>query len=111
MTMAKLTKIKVPNSLYLPEMRRCLLSPQVWAQEAKDHYLLSKGMQMENDDENSILVLGQRKYKKTILFNPTSNVPIMYLAPLCICHYIQGSQGKLLLPRACPLSPRPLPAQ
>jgi hypothetical protein len=31
-------KIKVPNSLYVPELRRCLLSPQHWVQEAKDNY-------------------------------------------------------------------------
>jgi hypothetical protein len=28
--------IKTPNSLYVPEMRRCLLLPQHWAQEARD---------------------------------------------------------------------------
>jgi hypothetical protein len=27
--------IKIPNSLYLPKLRQCLLSPQNWAQEAK----------------------------------------------------------------------------
>ncbi len=28
-------KIKIPNSLYVHELRRCLLSPQHWVQEAK----------------------------------------------------------------------------
>jgi hypothetical protein len=28
--------IKIKNSLYVPKMRRCLLLPQHWAQEAKD---------------------------------------------------------------------------
>jgi hypothetical protein len=28
--------IKIPNSLYLPKLRQCLLLPQNWAQEAKD---------------------------------------------------------------------------
>ncbi len=28
--------IKIKNSLYVPKMRRCLLPPQHWAQEAKD---------------------------------------------------------------------------
>jgi hypothetical protein len=31
-------KIKIPNSLYIPELKRCLLSPQHWVQEAKDNY-------------------------------------------------------------------------
>ncbi len=37
---------------------------------------------MENDDKNCILIWGQAKYKKTISFNPTSNVPIMHSASL-----------------------------
>ena len=28
-------KIKIPNSLYVPELKRCLLSPQHWVQKAK----------------------------------------------------------------------------
>ena len=28
--------IKIKNSLYIPKMRRCLLLPQHWAQEAKN---------------------------------------------------------------------------
>ncbi len=28
--------IRIKNSFYVPKMRRCLLSPQHWAQEAKD---------------------------------------------------------------------------
>jgi hypothetical protein len=31
----KLHEIKIPNSLFLPKLKRCLLSPQHWAQEAK----------------------------------------------------------------------------
>jgi hypothetical protein len=27
-------KIKIPNSLFFPDLRLCLLSPQHWAQEA-----------------------------------------------------------------------------
>ncbi len=37
---------------------------------------------MESDEENCILIWWQGKYKKTIPFNPTSNVPIMHLASL-----------------------------
>jgi hypothetical protein len=32
----KLHVIKIPNSLYVPNWKRCLLSPQHWAQEAGD---------------------------------------------------------------------------
>ncbi len=36
-------EIKIPNSLYVPELKRCLLSPQHWVQEAKDNYPRPKG--------------------------------------------------------------------
>ncbi len=32
----KIYAIKNPNSLYLPNLKRCLLLPQHWAQEAGD---------------------------------------------------------------------------
>jgi hypothetical protein len=36
-------EIKIPNSLYLPGLKRCLLSPQHWAQEAGDEHSLPDG--------------------------------------------------------------------
>ncbi len=36
-------KIKIPISLYIPELKRCLLSPQHWVQEAKDKHPRPKG--------------------------------------------------------------------
>jgi hypothetical protein len=76
----KTHKIKIPNSLYLPDLKRCLVSPQHWAQEAGDNYPLPRGTWMENDDKQCVLVGGQGKYKKSIPFNATSNVPIMHSA-------------------------------
>jgi hypothetical protein len=57
-----LHKIKIPNSLYVPELKRCLLSPQHWVQEAKDNYLRPKGSRMGQDDEFYYLYWGQAKY-------------------------------------------------
>jgi hypothetical protein len=76
----KTHKIKVPNTLYVPDLRRCLLSPQHWAQEARDNHPLPRGTWMENDDKICVLLWGQAKYKKTIPFSSQSNVLIMYLA-------------------------------
>jgi hypothetical protein len=76
----KTHEIKIPNSLYLPDLKRCLLSPQHWAQEAGDNYPLPRGTRMENDNKQCVLVWGQGKYKKSIPFNATSNIPIMYSA-------------------------------
>ena len=30
--------IRIPNSVFVPGLRYCLLSPQHWAQMANDHY-------------------------------------------------------------------------
>jgi hypothetical protein len=73
-------KIKIPNSLYLPDLKRCLLSPQHWAQEAGDNHPLPRGTRMENYNKQCVLVWGQGKYKKSIPYNSTSNFPIMYSA-------------------------------
>ncbi len=43
--------IKIPNSKYVPDLKVCLLLPHHWAQGAKDHYPVSKGTKMEEDDE------------------------------------------------------------
>jgi hypothetical protein len=75
---SKMHKIKNPNSLFLPDLKKCLLSTQHWAQEAGDKYPLPRGTRMENNDENCILIWGQAKHRKSIPYNPSSNVPIMY---------------------------------
>jgi hypothetical protein len=74
----KMHKIKTPNSLYVPDLKRCLLSPQHWLQEAKDNYPRPKGTQMKQDDEYYLLIWGQAKYRKLVPYDPSFNVPIMY---------------------------------
>jgi hypothetical protein len=73
-----LHEIKIPNSLYVPELRRCLLSPQHWVQEAKDNYPRPKGTMMGQDDEFYYVYWGQAKYRKSIPYNPLTNVLILY---------------------------------
>jgi hypothetical protein len=34
----KMHEIKISSSLYIPDLKRCLLSPQHWVQEAKDNH-------------------------------------------------------------------------
>ncbi len=64
----KIHTIKIPNSLYLPGLRQCLLSPQHWAQEA--------------GDERKCVLNWHGGGKKTVLFDPTTNTPIFTTAPL-----------------------------
>jgi hypothetical protein len=69
----KAHKIKIPNSLYIPNLKRCLLSPQHWVQEARD-----KQTWMGNYRNNC--VLHWRGGKKTIPFQSTTNVLVFYTA-------------------------------
>jgi hypothetical protein len=55
-------KIKIPKRLYVPELRRCLLSPQHWVQEAKDNHPRPKGTRMKQYNEFYYLNWGQAKY-------------------------------------------------
>jgi hypothetical protein len=73
-------EIRIPNSLYIPELRRCFLSPQHWVQEVKDNYPWPKGTWMDQDNEYYHLNWGQAKYRKSVPYNPLSNIPIMYTA-------------------------------
>ncbi len=59
-----LHKIEIPNSLYISELKRCLLSPQHWVQEAKDNHSRPKGTRMSLDDEFCYVHWGQAKYQK-----------------------------------------------
>jgi hypothetical protein len=68
--------IKIPNSLYLPDLRMCLLLPQHWAQEVGVNYPLPPGTRMENTASNCTLIWGQGAFCKTIPFDASTNTPI-----------------------------------
>jgi hypothetical protein len=65
--------IKIPNSLYVPNLKRCLLSPQHWVQEAGDE-------QTWMGNYRDSCVLNWRGGKKTAPFQPMTNVPVFYMA-------------------------------
>ncbi len=69
----KLHAIKIPNSLYIPNLKRCLLSPQHWVQETGDE-------QTWMGNYRDSCVLSWRGGKKTVPFQPTTNVPVFYMA-------------------------------
>jgi hypothetical protein len=74
------------NSLYIPDLRMCLLSPQHWAQEAGDNYPLPNGTRMENTANNCILIWGQGAFKKIVPFDPLTNTPIFYTSPKTVAY-------------------------
>jgi hypothetical protein len=63
--------IRIPKSLYVPEMEKCLLSPQHWAQTAAD-----KKTWMGNFDVCCILFWDGGQ--KTIPFSTMTNVPTFF---------------------------------
>jgi hypothetical protein len=79
--------IKIPNSKYVPDLKMCLLLPHHWAQEAKDHYPIPKGMRMEKDDGALTLIWKQRKHRRTILYHPLTNTLSFCTAPAS-CTYL-----------------------
>ena len=71
----KIHTIKIPNSLYLPGLKQCLLSPQHWAQEA------GEGQTWMVNFERECVLNWHGGGKKTVLFDPTTNTPIFTTAP------------------------------
>jgi hypothetical protein len=71
-------KIKIPSSLYIPKLRMCLLSPQHWVQKVKGNYPRPKKTMMDQDAECYYLNWGQAKYRKSVPYAPSTNVPILY---------------------------------
>ena len=72
--------IKIPNSLYLPKLKLCLLLPQHWAQEARDEHPHPRGTRMENDAHGCVLIWRQGQYTKTVPFDPLTNTPVFRTA-------------------------------
>jgi len=68
--------IRIKNSLYVPDMKRCHLSPQHWAQEAGDEQTWMELKRQQSFD----CVLHWKGGKKTIPHQPSSNVPVFYTA-------------------------------
>jgi hypothetical protein len=71
----KIHTIRIPNSLYLPGLRQCLLSPQHWAQEAGD------GQTWMGNFERECVLNWHGGGKKTVFFDPSTNTPIFTTAP------------------------------
>ena len=68
--------ILVPNSLYVPSLKRVLLAPHHWAQKAPDDVPNPRGTRMATDDDCIILYWNQGKSKHTILLSKNTNTPL-----------------------------------
>jgi hypothetical protein len=73
-------EIKIPNSLYLPGLKRCLLLPQHWAQEAGDKHPLPDGTWCKNTATHNILYWDQKRFQKLVPHCSLMNTPVFYTA-------------------------------
>jgi hypothetical protein len=67
--------IHIKNSLYLPGLKCCLLSPQHWVQEAGDNKTWM------GDFACCCILHWGEDFMKTIPFDPLTNTPIFFMAP------------------------------
>ncbi len=67
--------IKIPNSLYVPGLKICLLLSQHWVQEAGDNCPLLHGTRMENKANNCTLIWGQGSFM--VLVDPVHSLYII----------------------------------
>jgi hypothetical protein len=72
----------LPKSLSVPGATSRLLSPQHWAQVAKDNYPLPHGTWCGTFDDTIILQWKQRRFTRTILLDVgETNVGTLYTTP------------------------------
>ncbi len=77
----KTHEIKIPKSLYLPNLKGCLLPPQHWVQEAKAKKG-NKGLTwMENYWDKCILIWDGGKSWRSIPHSPLTNTSTFYSSP------------------------------
>ena len=75
-------EIIIPESFYVPNAPSRLLSPQHWAQQAKDNHPKRYGTWCATYDDTIILEWHQRQYKRTIkLDKKGTNTAWIYTAP------------------------------
>jgi hypothetical protein len=81
---------QIPNSLNLPELKSCLLSPQNWVQEEGD----SKTW-MDNFAHCCTLHWGGR-YQKMVPFNPSTNTSTFFKAPSSLAYQVFTTMYKAI---------------
>ncbi len=71
-------QIKIADSIYVPDLKFCLLSPQGWAQKAHES---ARGTRMETDADGIILIWGHGEHWRTIPHSRDTNTPVFCTAP------------------------------
>jgi hypothetical protein len=75
-------RINLPGSYCVPDSTSRILSPQHWAQQARDNKPRPPGTWCATYDDEIVLYWNQRKYKRTIQLSPTeTNTATIRSAP------------------------------
>ena len=75
--------IRIPGTLYVPKMEYCILSPQHWIKEAKDHHPKRNGTTTVNLQEGMLMMWNQRRCTKLVPYDPVTNTPRFNVNPGC----------------------------
>jgi hypothetical protein len=73
--------IRIPGSFYVPGLKLPLLSPQHWAETARDNSPVKYGTKLESDEDGCTLLWKQQTRKKRIKHDPLTKTPIFQTAP------------------------------
>ena len=73
--------LTIKDCLYVPDLQICLLSPQHWAQQARDDFPKKDGTWCATYAGGCQMQWNQRKYTKTIHHDPKTNTPRLYTVP------------------------------
>ena len=73
--------IKIPHSSHVLGLKLPLLSPQHWAETAKDNYSIKYETKIEADEDGCTLLWRQKTRQKRVHYDPLTNTPIFRTAP------------------------------
>ena len=72
---------RIPCSFCKLHLKLPLLSPQHWAETAKDNYPIKYGIKIEADEDGCTLMWKQQTRQKRVHHDPLTNMPIFQTAP------------------------------
>jgi hypothetical protein len=70
-----------PGTLYIPDLKLCLLSPKLWCQSANDHFPRRAGTWQYQTADSFVMEWDQRKFRRTVPWDRQTNTGCMISVP------------------------------
>lgn len=70
--------LRIPDTLYIPGLKRSLLCPQHWSKVSKDFHPDPHGTCEVTSHDGTTLYWSQKRYKRFIPLHPSTNTPVFY---------------------------------